>query len=74
MNFGHNSHVKRQKALEHQGSGARLLAEIRCMESYIEGAKSANHYRHQYTAWGLPIVAVTFTLAGAAGMFVFEGA
>ena len=24
--------------------------------------------------WGLPIVAVTFTLAGAAGMFVFESA
>ena len=50
MNFGHNSHVKRQKALEHQGSGARLLAEIRCMESYIEGAASSDHtsHRHQY--------------------------
>ena len=44
------------------------------MESYIEGAESANHYRHQYTAWGLPIVAVIFTLAGAARMFVFESA
>jgi len=43
MNFGHNSHVKRQKALEHQGSGARLLAEIRCMESYIEGTASSDH-------------------------------
>ena len=75
MDSGHKSHAKRQeKALDHQGSGARLLAEIRCMESYIEGAESANRYRHQYTAWGLPIVAVTFTLAGAAGMFVFESA
>ena len=44
------------------------------MEPYIEGAESANHYRHQYTAWGLPIVAVIFTLAGAARMFVFESA
>ena len=75
MDSGHKSHAKRQeKALDHQGSGARLLAAIRCMESYIEGAESANRYRHQYTAWGLPIVAVTFTLAGAAGMFVFESA
>ena len=60
MNFGHKSHVKRQKALEHQDSGARLLAEIRCMESYIEGTASSDHtpHRHQYPTQGNRLIRI----------------